>query len=168
MIYSPLTCELCSETFTVPAEWVRHIESHAETTHCNVPKKRKRLDLSVSPQNVYHCWTKMNKKFFHQEPSCENIAALRCDLCSMYFVTPAEWVRHVQNTHTETELALSNNSTPPKRNYRPIRPLEGQVLEKSCSICKKTFPSYASMVIHKRTHTGLVITNYNYLMGFLK
>ncbi|XP_037044674.1 zinc finger protein 567 isoform X1 [Bradysia coprophila] len=134
MIYSPLTCELCSETFTVPAEWVRHIESHAESTHCHVPKKRKRLDLS--------------------EPSCENIAALRCDLCSMYFVTPAEWVRHVQNTHTETELALSNNSTPPKRNYRPIRPLEGQVLEKSCSICKKTFPSYASMVIHKRTHTG--------------
>lgn len=39
----------------------------------------------------------------------ENIAALRCDLCEMYFVTPAEWVRHVQN-HTETELALSNNS----------------------------------------------------------
>lgn len=48
MIYSPLTCELCSETFTVPAEWVRHIESHAESTHCHVPKKRKRLDLSVS------------------------------------------------------------------------------------------------------------------------
>lgn len=48
MIYSPLTCELCSETFTVPAEWVRHIESHAESTHCHVPKKRKRLDISVS------------------------------------------------------------------------------------------------------------------------
>lgn len=48
MIYSPLTCELCSETFTVPAEWVRHIESHAESTHCHVPKKRKRLDLTVS------------------------------------------------------------------------------------------------------------------------
>lgn len=39
----------------------------------------------------------------------ENIAALRCDLCDMYFVTPAEWVRHVQN-HSETELALSNNN----------------------------------------------------------
>lgn len=48
MIYSPLTCELCSETFTVPAEWVRHIESHAESTHCHVPKKRKRIDISVS------------------------------------------------------------------------------------------------------------------------
>lgn len=71
----------------------------------------------------------------------------------MYFVTPAEWVRHVQNTHTETELALSNNSTPPKRNQRPTGG-DGQPLEKSCSICKKSFPSYASMVIHKRTHTG--------------
>lgn len=27
----------------------------------------------------------------------------------MYFATPAEWVRHVQN-HTETELALSNSN----------------------------------------------------------
>lgn len=44
-IYSPLTCELCSETFTVPAEWVRHIEGHAEATQ-NIPKKRRRLDVS--------------------------------------------------------------------------------------------------------------------------
>lgn len=46
MIYSPLTCELCSETFTIPAEWVRHIEGHAEATQC-VPKKRKRINVSV-------------------------------------------------------------------------------------------------------------------------
>lgn len=45
-IYSPLTCELCSETFTVPAEWVRHIEGHAEATQ-NIPKKRRRLDVSI-------------------------------------------------------------------------------------------------------------------------
>lgn len=44
-IYSPLTCELCSETFTIPADWVRHIESHSEpATHC-VPKKRKRIEV---------------------------------------------------------------------------------------------------------------------------
>lgn len=59
MIYSPLTCELCSETFTVPAEWVRHIESHAESTHCHVPKKRKRLDISVSFVN----WISNIQKF---------------------------------------------------------------------------------------------------------
>ncbi|XP_031640915.1 broad-complex core protein isoforms 1/2/3/4/5 isoform X2 [Contarinia nasturtii] len=74
------------------AEWCRHvqnqhIESHSETTHC-VPKKRKHIESSTIS---------------------ENIAALRCDLCDMYFATPAEWVRHVQN-HTETELALSNNN----------------------------------------------------------
>lgn len=45
-----------------------------------------------------------------------NIATLRCDLCSMLFLTPAEWVRHVQKTHTESELALSNKTTAPKRN----------------------------------------------------
>ena len=45
MVYSPLTCELCSETFTVPAEWVRHIEGHTEATQC-VPKKRKRLNVT--------------------------------------------------------------------------------------------------------------------------
>lgn len=45
-IYSPLTCELCSETFTIPADWVRHIESHSEpATHC-VPKKRKRIEVT--------------------------------------------------------------------------------------------------------------------------
>lgn len=28
--YSPLTCELCAETFTQPAEWVRHIQTHTD------------------------------------------------------------------------------------------------------------------------------------------
>ncbi|XP_055702585.1 modifier of mdg4 isoform X2 [Phlebotomus papatasi] len=132
-IYSPLTCELCSETFTIPGEWVRHIESfHSDSPSQTIPKKRRRTEDTAS----------------------ENIAALRCDLCSMFFITPAEWVRHVQNTHTETELAISNNSAPPKRNIRMSRPLDGQTQDKSCSICHKTFPSYASMEIHKRTHTA--------------
>lgn len=43
-IYSPLTCELCSATFTVPADWVRHIESHVDTT-TTIPKKRRRIDV---------------------------------------------------------------------------------------------------------------------------
>ncbi|XP_055688530.1 zinc finger and BTB domain-containing protein 17 isoform X2 [Lutzomyia longipalpis] len=132
-IYSPLTCELCSETFTIPGEWVRHIENfHSDSPSQTVPKKRRRTDDNTS----------------------DNIAALRCDLCSMFFITPAEWVRHVQNTHTETELAISNNSAPPKRNIRVSRPMDGQTQDKCCSICHKTFPSYASMEIHKRTHTG--------------
>lgn len=47
LVYSPLTCELCSETFTIPADWVRHIESHADASHC-VPKKRKRIEVSIN------------------------------------------------------------------------------------------------------------------------
>lgn len=26
--YAPLTCDLCHETFTTPALWVRHVERH--------------------------------------------------------------------------------------------------------------------------------------------
>lgn len=46
-IYSLLTCELCSATFTVPGEWVRHIENHPETTNV-LPKRRRRIDVSIS------------------------------------------------------------------------------------------------------------------------
>lgn len=46
LVYSPLTCELCRDTFTIPADWVRHIQCHAEASpHC-VPKKRKRIEVS--------------------------------------------------------------------------------------------------------------------------
>lgn len=46
-----------------------------------------------------------------KEENSENINVLSCDLCeNMNFGSAAEWVRHVQNTHTETELAMSNNS----------------------------------------------------------
>lgn len=50
-IYSPLACELCTKMFTIPAEWVRHIESHAETVHC-VPKKRKRIEVNQNNVNI--------------------------------------------------------------------------------------------------------------------
>ncbi|XP_055529142.1 GDNF-inducible zinc finger protein 1 isoform X3 [Wyeomyia smithii] len=146
-VYSPLTCELCSETFTVPAEWVRHIESHTDTSH-TATKRRRRIG---------------------NDTDADATAALKCDLCAMYFVTPAEWVRHVQSTHTETELAMSNNSTLPRRSSKsyggselqhpqsatfPMSTAHQQPQERTCSVCNKGFPSYASMIIHKRTHTG--------------
>lgn len=37
-LYSPLTCELCTETFTLPAEWVRHVQTHTDM----LPAKRQR------------------------------------------------------------------------------------------------------------------------------
>lgn len=43
-MYSPLTCELCSETFRLPADWVRHIQSHTDM----MPAKRQRRGRSSS------------------------------------------------------------------------------------------------------------------------
>ncbi|XP_063621060.1 zinc finger protein 271-like isoform X1 [Cydia splendana] len=124
-----LACELCAEVFTLPAAWVRHVEGHARADHTHA---RKRKHRSASDDTE------------------ETMALLRCDLCQKHFPNPAEWVRHVQSTHTETELAMSNNSAPPKRHNRFTEGAQN----KTCSHCKKTFPSHASMLIHMRTHTG--------------
>lgn len=43
-VFSPLTCEICNETFQLPADWVRHIESHSELTAQHIPKKRRRVE----------------------------------------------------------------------------------------------------------------------------
>ncbi|CAH2075041.1 unnamed protein product, partial [Iphiclides podalirius] len=111
LMYSPLSCELCAEVFTVPGAWVRHVQGHARSDH---PHARKRKHRSASDDTE------------------ETTALLRCDLCQKHFPNPAEWVRHIQSTHTETEGAQN----------------------KTCTHCKKIFPSHASMLIHMRTHTG--------------
>nr|XP_021182013.2 zinc finger and BTB domain-containing protein 17 isoform X1 [Helicoverpa armigera]XP_021182014.2 zinc finger and BTB domain-containing protein 17 isoform X1 [Helicoverpa armigera] len=129
LMYSPLACELCAEVFTVPAAWVRHVQAHARG---DAQHARKRKLRSASDDTE------------------ETMALLRCDLCQKHFPNPAEWVRHIQSTHTESELAISNNSAPPKRHNRFTEGAQN----KSCSQCKKTFPSHASMLIHMRTHTG--------------
>ncbi|XP_046960522.1 zinc finger and BTB domain-containing protein 17-like isoform X1 [Vanessa cardui] len=129
LLYSPLACELCAEVFTVPAAWVRHVQNHARDHHHH-PRRRKNRSASDDTE--------------------ETMALLRCDLCQKHFPNPAEWVRHIQSTHTETELAISNNSAPPKRHNRFTEGAQN----KTCSFCKKTFPSHASMLIHMRTHTG--------------
>ncbi|XP_059048327.1 zinc finger and BTB domain-containing protein 17 isoform X2 [Achroia grisella] len=129
LMYSPLACELCAEVFTVPAAWVRHVQGHA---HQDQPPARKRKHRSASDDTE------------------ETMALLRCDLCQKHFPNPAEWVRHIQSTHTETELAISNNSAPPKRHNRFTEGAQN----KNCTHCKKAFPSHASMLIHLRTHTG--------------
>lgn len=72
-------------------------------------------------------------------------------MCHQHFPTPAEWVRHIQNAHTEFELRISNKSSLMK----PIRiSRHFGTSHKICGICSKKFPSHASMLIHKRTHTG--------------
>lgn len=42
-MYSPLTCELCTETFKIPGEWVKHIQTHTDM----LPAKRRRGKSSV-------------------------------------------------------------------------------------------------------------------------
>lgn len=121
--------------------------------------------VSIVLHSVLHIL--INYSIF-QDNDSDATAALKCDLCAMYFVTPAEWVRHVQSTHTETELAISNNSSLTRRCFKsttsdPQSLTAAQQQEKSCSVCKKSFPSYASMLIHKRTHTGLVVVVFFFL-----
>ncbi|XP_060528477.1 protein tramtrack, beta isoform isoform X2 [Cylas formicarius] len=89
-LYTPLTCELCTETFTIPAEWVRHVQTHTDM----LPAKRRRRD---SPD---------------EDDENATFPELQCDLCEKSFSTPAEWVRHIQDTHTEFELSLSNRRHP--------------------------------------------------------
>ncbi|XP_011303713.1 zinc finger protein 836 [Fopius arisanus] len=122
--YTPLTCDMCSQTFNRPSDWVRHIEfTHADMTE-NRRKKRKGDD-----------------------DDGKDFPPLKCDLCGNMYPTPQEWVRHIQTEHTEEQLALMNNSAPPK-------PKRIHNHQKLCNICQKVFPSHASMVIHQRTHTG--------------
>ncbi|XP_036139938.1 zinc finger protein 37 homolog isoform X2 [Monomorium pharaonis] len=123
--YTPLTCDMCSQTFNRPSDWVRHIEfTHADMTE-NRRKKRKD-DIN---------------------DDSKDFPPLKCDLCGNMYSTPQEWVRHIQTEHTEEQLALMNNSAPPK-------PKRVHNHQKLCNICQKEFPSHASMVIHQRTHTG--------------
>ncbi|XP_034942458.1 zinc finger and BTB domain-containing protein 14 [Chelonus insularis] len=122
--YTPLTCDMCSQTFNRPSDWVKHIEfTHADMTE---NRRRKRKD---------------------DEDDNKDFPPLKCDLCGNTYPTPQEWVRHIQTEHTEEQLALMNNSAPPK-------PKRVHNHQKLCNICQKVFPSHASMVIHQRTHTG--------------
>ncbi|KAJ8917847.1 hypothetical protein NQ315_010760, partial [Exocentrus adspersus] len=136
-IFSPLTCELCTETFTIPAEWVRHVQTHTDM----MPAKRRRRD---SPGDSYE-----NNTF----------PELMCDMCQKSFPTPAEWVRHIQDTHTDFELHLSNKKLHHGKAQVPApatATTSGVTTEfsKKCTECNKAFPSHASMIIHKRSHTG--------------
>ncbi|XP_018573457.1 zinc finger and BTB domain-containing protein 14 [Anoplophora glabripennis] len=135
-MFSPLTCELCTETFTIPAEWVRHVQTHTDM----LPAKRRRRD---SPGDSYE-----NDTF----------PELMCDMCQKSFPTPAEWVHHIQDTHTDFELHLSNKKIHHGKSVvtapSTITSSALNELSKKCSECNKTFPSHASMIIHRRRHTG--------------
>lgn len=130
--YAPLTCDLCHETFTTPALWVRHVERHPTS------------DLRTG-------WKKNSGNDDEEE-----YPPLRCELCQEVYQNPADWVRHIQSAHTEEQLAMSNNSSYSSESSQRMLPRRHRVLNsrKRCPLCEKTFPSRASMLIHSRTHTG--------------
>ncbi|KAJ8960043.1 hypothetical protein NQ318_009480 [Aromia moschata] len=86
---------------------------------------------------------------------------LMCDMCQKSFPTPAEWVHHIQDIHTEFELHLSNKTIEVGKSAAgsATTPADSPVSSggetaKKCTDCDKSFPSHASMVIHRRRHTG--------------
>lgn len=141
LIYSPLSCELCAEVFTVPAAWVRHVQGHAnDQPHC-----RKRKTRSASDDTE------------------ETMALLRCDLCQKHFPNPAEWVRHIQSTHTESEGAQNKQCAQCKKSF----PSHASMLihmrthtgERPfvCGLCNKGFNVKSNLLRHLRTlHDQLV------------
>nr|CAD7432881.1 unnamed protein product [Timema monikensis] len=72
---------------------------------------------------------------------------LHCELCQQQFDNPGKWVRHVQTCHTKEQLAATND-----KSCEEIDSKRSWV--KCCPLCGKSFPSHASMMIHRRTHTG--------------
>lgn len=78
----PLNCELCSASFTMASEWVRHVETHSATTEISPKRPRRAEEIAGTDQ----------------------VGPLRCDLCNTYYITPADYIRHIQSTHSEREL----------------------------------------------------------------
>nr|CAD7410929.1 unnamed protein product [Timema cristinae] len=72
---------------------------------------------------------------------------LHCELCQQQFDNPGKWVRHVQTCHNKEQLAATND-----KSCEEIDSKRSWV--KCCPLCGKSFPSHASMMIHRRTHTG--------------
>ena len=100
------------------------------------------------------------------DQSCDSgvdyLPSLRCELCQQVYTSPAEWVRHIQSTHTDEQLAVSNSYpaaafAEEAESAACFAPSGRRKLvngRQQCPLCSKTFPSHASMMIHTRTHTG--------------
>ncbi|XP_073981548.1 uncharacterized protein isoform X2 [Rhodnius prolixus] len=147
-LYAPLTCDMCQETFTTPALWVRHIENHPATELQR--KKRKKSQGG------------------DEEDEEEEYPALRCELCQKVFTSPADWVRHIQSSHTEEQLALNNSAKHSRKNPRvscascnKTFPSIASMLIHSrthtgekpyiCCVCEKGFNVKSNLLRHLRT-----------------
>ncbi|XP_014251194.1 zinc finger protein Xfin [Cimex lectularius] len=147
-LYAPLTCDMCQETFTSPALWVRHIETHPAS---DLPHKRRKKTPGGEEQD-----------------DDEEFPILRCELCQGVFTSPAEWVKHIQGAHTEEQLAL-NNSTKHNRKLPKVScnscnktfpSLASMIIHSrthtgerpyTCYVCAKGFNVKSNLLRHLRT-----------------
>ncbi|XP_011179688.2 uncharacterized protein LOC105210430 isoform X2 [Zeugodacus cucurbitae] len=120
-----LACETCKQSFDEPKSWVRHLESHtvnatttttADTVTVNVACGTTNSMNSTSAINsmtnggeaLVKAYVPKKRRRVSQENNAGHVT-LCCDLCSISFETPADWVRHLNNEHTEIELAMFNS-----------------------------------------------------------
>lgn len=154
-MYAPLTCDLCHETFTTPALWVRHIETHPAT---DVPRRKRRRNQAGS-----------------DEGEEEEYPQLRCELCEEVFTSPAEWVRHIQGAHTEEQLAVTNNTRSGRKTSKATCPscaksfpsIASMLIHSRthtgerpyiCDVCDKGFNVKSNLLRHLRTLHDHLIT----------
>ncbi|XP_012157132.1 uncharacterized protein LOC101454506 isoform X2 [Ceratitis capitata] len=120
-----LACDTCKQSFDEPKSWVRHLESH---TTAAATTDRVSVNMACGTTNnggvgggenagssitngadaLIKAYVPKKRRRVSQENNAGHVT-LCCDLCSISFETPADWVRHLSNEHTEIELAMFNS-----------------------------------------------------------
>ncbi|XP_037935287.1 uncharacterized protein LOC119669461 isoform X2 [Teleopsis dalmanni] len=180
--FTRLVCEICKKSFDDPKTWVRHLETHAQTQPIihNPSATSTATSSNISTSNgdtLAKTFVPKKRRRVSQHDNNVDHVTLLCDLCSTSFETPAEWVRHMNNQHTEIELAIFNNkkdseqksnnssttssSTASNSHQQQSsshkkfsnRPYSTDQQDRVCDICQKKFSSNSSLLQHKRSHT---------------
>uniref|UniRef100_A0A0K8UYP0 Protein bric-a-brac 2 n=1 Tax=Bactrocera latifrons TaxID=174628 RepID=A0A0K8UYP0_BACLA len=120
-----LACETCKQSFDEPKSWVRHLESHTVNTAATTAADTVTVNVACGTTNnmnstsvgntitnggeaLVKSYVPKKRRRGSQENNAGHVT-LCCDLCSISFETPADWVRHLNNEHTEIELAMFNS-----------------------------------------------------------
>ncbi|KAH8246004.1 hypothetical protein KR026_006878 [Drosophila bipectinata] len=125
-----LVCEICQKSFEDTKTLVRHLGTHAgdnppggpttgsvSSSNLLAPSASGSTPTAASNSSnlalrgaLKTYVPKKRRRVSQQENNMDHDhVTLLCDLCSTSFETPAEWVRHMNNQHTEIELAMFNS-----------------------------------------------------------